>query len=274
MPRRPYPRLIAVTALAAIPAILLLVLISAPVAPGCFEYCELGQDFAVIGLRFVAVAWLVVWLRVAWNWRTREPTVAAVSAMVAGGFILFVAFTVLAVEPFGRRSADLEQIAWTLGLGLQLPPVWRLSRRMPPSLPLRVLGWVMGALVVIAVLACVFLGASNFGSGRTIVFVAWAVFVACLLLLAVAAYRDRIAPRSVAGPLIAACSADPPHPSRDRGAGRSRHCRLHGDPVHRPRLAVGRVHLAPNSGACWAASGRGHSRHRRLPRQLRHKNSM
>ena len=49
------------------PGDLLLVLISAPVAPGCFEYCELGQDFAVFGLRLVAVAWLVVWLRVAWT---------------------------------------------------------------------------------------------------------------------------------------------------------------------------------------------------------------
>ncbi len=73
MPRRPYPRLITATALAAVPAILLLVLISAPVAPGCFEYCEVGRDLAVIGLRLVAVAWLVVWLRVAWNWRTANP---------------------------------------------------------------------------------------------------------------------------------------------------------------------------------------------------------
>jgi hypothetical protein len=192
MPRKPHPRLITATAIAAVPAILLLVLISAPVAPGCFEYCEVGQDLAVIGLRLVAVTWLVVWLRVAWNWRTREPTV-------------FVAFTVLTVEPLGRKTADLEQLAWILALGLQLPAVWRLSRRTPPSLPLRVLGWVMGALVVIAVLACVFLGANNYGSGRAIVFFAWAGFVVCLLLLAVAAYRDRIAPRSVAGPLIAAC---------------------------------------------------------------------
>jgi hypothetical protein len=205
MPRKPYPRLIAATAIAAVPALLLLVLVSAPVAPGCFEYCEVGQDFAVIGLRLVAVTWLVVWLRVAWNWRTREPTVAAVSAMVAGALLLFVAFTVLTVEPFGRRTADLEQIAWILALGLQLPPVWRLSRRMPPSLPLRVLGWVMGTLVVIAVLACLFLGANNYGSGGFIVFVAWAGSVVCLLLLALAAYRDRVAPRSVAGPLIAAC---------------------------------------------------------------------
>ena len=165
----------------------------------------MGQDLAVIGLRLVAVAWLVVWLRVAWNWRTREPTVAAVSAVVAGGLLLFVGFTVLTVEPFGRKTADLEQIAWILALGLQLPAVWRLSRRTPPSLPLRVLGWVMGALVVIAVLACVFLGANNYGSGGYIVFFAWAGSVVCLLLLALAAYRDRIAPRSVAGPLIAAC---------------------------------------------------------------------
>jgi hypothetical protein len=205
MPRRPYPRLIAATALAAVPAILLLGVISAPVVPGCFEYCELSQDLAVIGLRLVAVAWLVVWLRVAWNWRSREPTVAAVSAMLAGGFTLFVAFTVFTVEPFGNRTSELEQIALMLGLGMQVPPVWRLSRRMPSSLPLRVLGWVMGALVVIAVLACVFLGADNYGSGRNIVFFAWAGFVACLLLLAVAAYRDRVAARSVAGPLIAAC---------------------------------------------------------------------
>lgn len=205
MPRRPYPRLITATALAAVPAILLLVLISAPVAPGCFEYCEVNQGLAVIGLRLVAVTWLVVWLRVAWNWRTREPTIPAVSAIVAGGLLLFVAFTVLTVEPFGSKTADLEQIAWTFALGVQLPPVWRLSRRTPPSLPLRVLGWVMGALVVIAVLACVFLGANNYGSGGFIVFFAWAGFVACLLLLAVAAYRDRVAPRSVAGPLVAAC---------------------------------------------------------------------
>ena len=76
---------------------------------------------------------------------------------------------------------------------------------MPPSLPLRVLGWVMGTLVVIAVLACLFLGANNYGSGGFIVFFAWAGSVVCLLLLALAAYRDRVAPRSVAGPLIAAC---------------------------------------------------------------------
>jgi len=205
MPYRPYPRLIIATALAAVPAILLLVLISAPVAPGCFEYCEVGQDLAVIGLRLVAAAWLVAWLRVAWNWRTREPSVAAVSALVAGGLLLFVGFTVLTVEPFGRRTAELEQIAWTLALGLQLPAVWRLARRTPPSLPLRVLGWVIGALVVIAVLACVFLGANNYGSGGYIVFFAWAGTVVCLLVLAVAAYRDRVAPLSVAGPLIAAC---------------------------------------------------------------------
>jgi len=205
MPRRPYPRLIAATAIAAVPAILLLVVVSAPVVPGCFEYCEMSQELAAIGLRWVAVAWLIVWLRVAWNWRTREPTVAAVSAMIVGGSMLFVGWTVLTGEPFGNRTSQLEQIAWILGLGLQLPPVWRFSGRMPPSRPLRVLGWVMGALVVIAVLACVFLGASIFGGGRTIVFFAWAGFVACLLLLTLAAYRDRVAPRAVAGPLIAAC---------------------------------------------------------------------
>lgn len=205
MPRNPYPGLIAATAVAAVSSILLLVVISAPVVPGCFEYCELSQDLAVLGLRLVAVTWLIVWLRVAWNWRTREPTVTAVSAIVAGGLLLVVAFTVFTVEPFGRRTADFEQAAWTLGLGLQLPPVWRLSRRMPLSLPLRVLGWVMGSLVVIAALACVFLSANNLGTGGYIVFFAWAAFVACLLLLAVAAYRDRVAPRSVAGPLIAAC---------------------------------------------------------------------
>ena len=98
--------------------------------------------------------------------------------MVAGGLLLVVAFTVLTVEPFGRKTADLEQIAWILALGLQLPAVWRLSRRMPPSLPIRVLGWVMGALVVAAVLACVFLGANNFGSGGYIVFFAWVGSVA------------------------------------------------------------------------------------------------
>ena len=63
----------------------------------------------------------------------------------------------------------------------------------------------MGALVVIAVLACLFLGANNYGTGGNIVFFAWAGFIVCLLLLALAAYRDRAGPRSVAGPLIAAC---------------------------------------------------------------------
>jgi hypothetical protein len=205
MPRRPYPRLIAVTALAAVSAVVLLVLISAPVAPGCFEYCEVSQDLAVIGLRLVAVAWLVVWLRAASDWRTRESTVAAVSAVVAGALLLGVAVTELAVEPFGGWTAELEQIALVLALGLQLPPVWRLTRRTRPSPPLRVLGWLMAAAVMIAILVCLFLGANIYGSGRNIVFFAWAGFVACLLVIAVLAYRDGAAPRSVAGPLIAAC---------------------------------------------------------------------
>ena len=257
MPRRPYPRLIAATALAAVPAILLLVLISAPVAPGCFEYCELGQDFAVIGLRLLAVVWLVVWLRVAWNWRTREPTVAAVSAVVAGGLLLLVAFTVLTVESFGNRTAELEQIAWILGLGLQLPPVWRLSRRMPPSLPLRVLGWVIG-----------FAGGnrragvrlprreqlrqrpqrrfSRLGRLRRVSLTPGDGGVPGPRRTTV---RGRSADRGV--------PAEPPDPSRDRRTGRSRDRCLHGHPVHGVRLAVGRVRMAPDSRACRAANGRG-----------------
>ena len=105
----------------------------------------------------------------------------------------------------------------------------------------------MGALVVIAVLACVFLGASNFGSGRTIVFLAWAVFVACLLLLAVAAYRDRVAPRSVAGPLIAACLPILLIPVAIAAPDDLGTAVFMAIPFTRACLAVGRVRVAPNS---------------------------
>ncbi|HEX5148623.1 MAG TPA: hypothetical protein VFW02_06040 [Candidatus Limnocylindrales bacterium] len=178
---------------------------TAPIYPGCFEWCSLGQDLAALGFRLLGALWLLVALMVAWSWRAREPTVAAVSAVIAGPFLLLVALDVYVV-PYDVIAADLVYLAWVVSLGLQLPPVWRLSWRRSPSTPLRVVVAVMNVAVLTAASAIVFLGTSvPWGAGPNVVFVCWVVFVGCLIPISAAAWRDGAAAVSLVGPLLAAC---------------------------------------------------------------------
>jgi hypothetical protein len=201
--RAPYPRLVLWTALALLPIAGLIGAMMEPVNPDCFEGCDLGQRFAAFGLRLVTMLWLLVVLMVAWSWRTREPTVAAVSAVVAGLLLIPVALRVSGVshEVF---TADLYVVAWVLSLGLQLPAVWRLSWRRRPSTPLRIVVAVMNLTVAVAAVALVLLGTSVvWGAGPTVVFACWIVFVVCLIPIIVAAWRDNAAAGSLVGPLLA-----------------------------------------------------------------------
>jgi hypothetical protein len=204
LPRAPYPLLILWTVVALLPIPWLVGAMTAPIILGCFEWCDLGQQFAALGFRLVSVLWLLVVLIVAWSWRAREPTVAAVSAVVAGPLLLLVAlrFYVVTSEVI---TEDLLYLAWVLSLGLQLPPVWRLSQRRSPSTPLRMVVGVMNLAVAVAACALVFLGTSvPWSAGPNVVFVCWVAFVGCLILISVAAWRDDAAAVSLVGPLLAA----------------------------------------------------------------------
>jgi hypothetical protein len=203
-PRKPYPVLIRWTAIALLPMPLLVGAMAAPAAPGCFEWCSVGQEFAAFAFRLVGVLWLFAVLVVAWPWRERESTVAVSSAVLASSALLIVTLRIYQVVSFEVIGLDLLLVAWGLGLGLQLPPVWRLSRRTPPSTPLRVVVGAMTLAVAVAALAVVFLG-NRVGQADSLVVLTWFVFVAGLLLISVAALRDGVAAPSVIGPLVVAC---------------------------------------------------------------------
>lgn len=203
LPQGPYLKLILWTMLVLLPIAWLAGVMTEPVNPDCFEWCDLGQQFAAFGLRLVAMLWLLVVLIVAWTWRTREPSVAAASALVAALCLLPVALRLFG-GPYRVITADLYVLTWVLSLGLQLPPVWRLSWRGRPSTPLRIVVALMNLSVVVAALALVFLGTNVvWSAGPTIVFFCWIVFVVALIPITVAAWRDHAAAGSLVGPLLA-----------------------------------------------------------------------
>lgn len=205
LPRAPYSRLILWTVFALIPMPWLVGAMTAPISPGCFEWCGLGQLFAGFGFLVVWVLWLLVILVVAWSWREREPNVAAVSAAVASPFLLLVALPLFDIVSYDVIPDELLYLAWVLSLGLQLPPVWRLAHRATPSTPLRLLVGVMNLVVAIAAVAIVFLGTNiGWSAGPGVVSVCWLIFVGCLVPISVAAWRDGAAKPSRVGPLLAA----------------------------------------------------------------------
>jgi hypothetical protein len=202
--RKPYPVLLGWTAIALVPLLLLVGAMAVPVAPGCFEWCNIGQEFAAFAFRLVSILWLLAVLVVACSWRDREPTVAVSSAVLASSAMLIVTLRIYRVVSFDVIGYDLLLVAWGLGLGLQLPPVWRLSKRTPPSNPLRVVVGAMTLAVAVAALAVVFLG-NSVGAADSSVVLTWFIFVAGLLLISVAALRDGIARPTEIGPLVVAC---------------------------------------------------------------------
>jgi hypothetical protein len=202
---RPYVVLAVWTALALVPMVLLNRVMTAPVTPGCFEYCNLSQQLAAFAFRFVGLLWLLGVLVVAWRWRNREPSIAAVSA-AAAGIPLAIVLPGLLYLGGGRLITENQTLlAWVVSLGLQLPPVWRLSWRATPSTPLRIVVGIMDLAVVAAALSILLFGTDFvWSAGPYGVLIAWVTSQVGVLLVAVAAWRDRVMPPSVVGPLVLA----------------------------------------------------------------------
>ena len=152
---RPHRLLLGWTAVVLIPAILLGVLMVAPSAEGCFEYCGLYQRLAGIGFVLVGVVWLVGALVVARSWREREPSIAALSAIAVAPWLTIVAIRAFGLLPFDAVPDEVLLLAWVLGIGLQLPPVWRLTSRPVPSMPLRAIAAIQGAAVAVTAVVVV-----------------------------------------------------------------------------------------------------------------------
>lgn len=176
-----------------------------PVDTDCFEYCNLSQRLAAFAFRLVGVLWLWGLLVVAWRWRDREPTVAAVSAIAASLSLVIVVAGLVYLGRGHLITEDQVLLAWVVSLGLQVSPIWRLSRRAPPSTPLRTVVGVMNVAVAGAAVSIVLFGADfMWSAGPYGVLAAWVVFQVGVLLIGSAAWRDRVMPRPVAGPLIVA----------------------------------------------------------------------
>lgn len=203
--RRPYVLLAVWTALALVPMVVLSPVIAAPVNPDCFEYCNLSQQLAAFGFRCVGLLWLLGVLVVAWRWRDHEPSIAAVSAVAAAIPLAIVVPGLLYVGGGRLLTEDQILLAWVVSLGLQLPPVWRLSRRATPSTPLRIVVGIMNLAVVVAALSIILFGTSFIWSaGPYGVLIAWVTSQVGVLLLAIAASRDRVMAPSAVGPLAVA----------------------------------------------------------------------
>ena len=203
--RPPYRRLLLTSLVALVPALVLFALNRAPVAPGCFEYCEVGQDLAGIGLVLVGELWLVAVLSTAWTWRYREPAVAALAAVAAAPCLALVTLRLFGVIAYGAVDGPLLMLAWVFGIGLQLPGVWRLAFRAPPSMPLRAIVAIMNLVVFGAALATLLFGTDEIWSaGPRMALLAWALFTACLIPITAAAWLDHTAAPGRVGPLLAA----------------------------------------------------------------------
>jgi hypothetical protein len=203
--RWPYVLLIVWTALVAVPIAWLNAATTTPVDPDCFEYCNLSQLLAAFAFRLAGVLWLLGVLVVAWRWRDRAPTVATVSAVAASLSLVIVGAGLVYIGRGTLMTEDQLLLGWVVSLGLQLAPIWRLSRRAPPSTPLRTVVGVMNVAVAGAAASIVLFGTDFvWSAGPYGVMIAWLVFQVGVLLVASAAWRDRVMRRSVVGPLIVA----------------------------------------------------------------------
>ena len=106
---------------------------------------------------------------------------------------------------YGTVDGPLLMLAWVFGIGLQLPGVWRLAFRATPSMPLRAIVAIMNLVVIGAALSIVLFGTgAAWSAGPRMVFLAWAVFTACLIPISAAAWRDHAETPGRVGPLLAA----------------------------------------------------------------------
>jgi hypothetical protein len=108
----------------------------------------------------VWLVWLFVALTIAWRWRIREPALAGLGALSCAVVLLLVMALLVSWRSFdttGGYYRTLVQLAMVMGLGLQLPPAWRLAARTRPRLAGPIAAGVMTAAAFVAVLA-LFLG--------------------------------------------------------------------------------------------------------------------
>ena len=200
----PYLLLIGWTLLALLPMPWLLAAVTAPIPAGCSEYCGLGAGLATARIVVISEFWLLVALGLAWTWDERSRTIAAVSAVGASLTLVVVTAFIYRLVPPGRGTLYAMQFMWALSLGFQLPPVWRLAKRRPPT-RLRFVVDAMGVAVFLAAMATAFLGNDPIRSpGPAVVFVAWIVFGAGLSAVAIRAWRQGTATFPMVAPLLAA----------------------------------------------------------------------
>ena len=182
----PYLALVAATGLALVPIVVLLGYETPPVDPGCIEWCDLRQSLATVAILLVGLLWLLATLTIAWYW---EPALATLSAVGASVCLLLGAGIISSIVTFGASNSAGLALLMVIGLGLQLPPVWRLVGRTRPSRAAPIASRVMGGAVLVACVSVIVGGTGTFGWGQQAVSVAFLVFLASLATLANSAWN-------------------------------------------------------------------------------------
>jgi hypothetical protein len=179
---------------------------AAPVTPSCFEYCNLSQALARLGLTVIAELWLFVVLAVAW---TREPSLTGFSLAVACAFLGGLAYLFSGITSPEAWIWDLQPLILVMALGLQLPPVWRLAGEAGRRRAARATSWVMGIAVGLAGVASIIGGTGPFSWGYGVIGVAFVVFLGAQAVLAVVAIMGKPPRERAAIGLIGAGAALP-----------------------------------------------------------------
>jgi hypothetical protein len=203
--RGPLGCLAVATAVALVLLVPLMAVVLAPVSPGCFEYCNLGQTFATIGIAAVGLAWMATAIAVAW---LREPALTPFALLVACAFLVATTLSFALNERLGPIR-DLVPLILVMSLGFQLPPIWRLaaeSRHRPLA---RIASWVAGGAVGLGSLGLLFGGVGPLSGAYAIVGVAFIVFLAALAVLALVTIEVRASSNSGAIGIIAVGSLIP-----------------------------------------------------------------
>ena len=222
-PRGPYVRLGVVTAVALAPAVLLLAAMLAPIHPDCFEYCSLGRDFAALGLILVGELWLLAVLLIAWGWRSRETALPAIGAIAATPLLIWPGSGPSAssgMTPSFDRSR-CSRGSWAWDSSFRGSGGWRRGRRARCRC-----AWWWGSCTWrrSSARSRILLAGTSVvsGTGPAALFFAWVLFVACLIPVGAAAWRDRVVPACPRRPAPHRQPADAARPGRIRAAGQHR----------------------------------------------------
>jgi hypothetical protein len=198
--RGPFGCLAVATAVALVLLIPLLAVVLAPISPGCFEYCNLGQTFATIAVAGVGLGWMATTISVAW---LREPALTPFSLLVACALLIATTLWFAWIE-WLRPFRDLFPLILVMALGLQLPAIWRLAAESRHARIARIASWIAGGAVGLGSLGLLFGGVGPLSGGYAIVGVAFLVFLAALAALALVTIEARAGSKSGALGILAA----------------------------------------------------------------------